>query len=199
MFGSVFFTVFSGQSQRHFTSDRGYFYYSGQAPSCTAMTRGGVTRSWNSQNSNSSGSNPFVYLLAVTQRGRVSFSEQLLGPLQPACLPKEQHCEAPLRATSQFFHCSFTLFSSPFSSLLLLSHSHIVPSQLPRRDICCCLRGTPPGSEPRRHPVLVATSLVLRTPLDYSSTSVYRPIGVLVCEPPKGQVAPMSNMAPFYL
>lgn len=92
-------------------------------------------------------------------------------------------------------HC----FQVPFSTLLLLSHSHIVPSPLPCCDICCCLRGTPPGSEPKRHSVLVATSLVLRTPLDYSGTSVYRPIGVLVCEPPKGQVAPMSNMAPFYL
>lgn len=90
-------------------------------------------------------------------------------------------------------------FRVPFSMLLLLSHSHIVPSKTSCCDICCCLRRTPPGSEPRRHSVLVATSLVLRTPLDYSGTSVYKPIGVLVCEPPKGQVATMNNVAPFYL
>lgn len=104
-------------------------------------------------------------------------------------------CKRLLNSFIALSHC----FQVPFSTLLLLSHSHIVPSLLPCRDICCCLRGTPPGSEPRRHSVLVATSLVLRTPLDYSGTSVYRPIGVLVCKPPKGQVALMSNMAPFYL
>lgn len=104
-------------------------------------------------------------------------------------------CKQLLNSFIALSHC----FQVPFSTLLLLSHSHIVPSQIPCCDICCCLCRTPPGSEPRRHSVLVATSLVLRTPLDYSGTSVYRPIGVLVCEPPKGQVAPISNMAPFYL
>lgn len=107
-----------------------------------------------------------------------------------------QHlCERLLNSFNALSHC----FQVPFSTLLLLSQSHIVPSQIPCCDICCCLRRPPPGSEPRRHSVLVATSLVLRTPLDYSGISVYRPIGVLVCEPPKGQVALMSNMAPFYL
>lgn len=156
------------------------------------------------QNSNTSGSNPSVCVLAVTQPGRVSCSQQLLGPSLPACLPACQSssfvkrlCERLLDSFTALSHC-FQV-SLPFPTLLLPSHSHIVPSRLPRRDICCCLRGTPAGSEPRRRSVLVATSLVLRTPLDHSGTSVYRPIGALVCEPPKGQVAPMSKMAPFYL
>lgn len=43
----------------------------------------------------------------------------------------------------------------------------------------------------------MAAPSVLRTLLDNSSTSVYRPIGALVCKLKKGQVAQLSNMAPF--
>lgn len=118
----------------------------------------------------------------------------------PACQSSssvKRRCERLLHSFSALSHCFQVLL--PFSTLLLPSHSHIVPSRLPCCDICCCLRGTPAGSEPRRRSVLVAASTVLRTPLDHSGTSVYRPIGALECKPPKGQVAPMSNMAPFYL
>lgn len=158
------------------------------------MTLGGTNQPWDQNSNGSNVSNPYVYLLAVIEPG----SFLLPAAPQPiaACLPKQQHCAlaSDFSILSLLFHI---VFKSPFSTLLLLSHSNIVPSHLPCCDICCCLRGTPPGSEPKRHSVLTATSLVLRTPLDYSGTSVYRPIGVLVCKPPKGQVAPMSNMAPF--
>lgn len=43
----------------------------------------------------------------------------------------------------------------------------------------------------------MATSSVLGTWLDRPSTSVYRPIGVLVCKPHTGLVAQLRNMAPF--
>lgn len=49
----------------------------------------------------------------------------------------------------------------------------------------------------RKAPLLTAAPSVLRTLLDNSSTSVYRPIGALVCKLKKGQVAQLSNMAPF--
>lgn len=55
------------------------------------------------------------------------------------------------------------------------------------------------GSEPNKPSLLMATSSVLGTLLDNPSTSVYRPIGALVCKPHEGRVAQLSNMAPFYL
>lgn len=160
---------------------------SGCALKCTSMTPCSCSGSKTS---------PVVqlYLCArsLSPSQALSFSQQL-GPSLPACQSRSfvKHLRQRLLASfitlSRFFF--FQVFL-PFSTLLLLSHSHIVPSRLPRRDICCCLHGTPAGSEPRRRSVPVATSSVLRTPLDHSGTSVYRPIGALVCEPPKGQVAP---------
>lgn len=55
------------------------------------------------------------------------------------------------------------------------------------------------GSEPNKPSLLMATSSVLGTLLDNPSTTVYRPIGALVCKAHKGRVAQLSNMAPFYL
>lgn len=98
-------------------------------------------------------------------------------------------------STPLFFH------SRMFSSLLPLSTSVSLPylPSLPPLWWYMLLSPWNTGSEPKKPSLLMATSSVLGTLLDNSSTSVYRPIGALVCKPPKGQVAQLSNMAPFYL
>lgn len=49
------------------------------------MTLGGTNQLWDQNSNGSNVSNPYVYLLAVIEPGRVSFSQQLLSPLLPAC------------------------------------------------------------------------------------------------------------------
>lgn len=55
------------------------------------------------------------------------------------------------------------------------------------------------GSEPYKPSLLMATSSVLGTLLHKPSTSVYRPIGALVCKPHKCQVSQLRNMAPHFI
>lgn len=96
---------------------------------------------------------------------------------------------------------SLSFHSRMFSSFLPLSISVSLPypPSLPPLWWYMLLSPWNTGSEPKKPSLLMATSLVLGTLLDNSSTSVYRPIGALVCKPQKGQVAQLSNMAPFYL
>lgn len=89
-------------------------------------------------------------------------------------------------STSLFFHsCMFSSF--PSVSLAYL------PLCLPCGDICCCLHGTLARSQTN------SPSSLLRTRLENCSTSVYRPIGALVCKPRKGQDAQLRNVTFYFI
>lgn len=114
----------------------------------------------------------------------------LAASCQPGCLVSTS-VSTPLLFHSRMFSSFLPL--SPSTSVSLLSPS------LPPLWWYMLLSPWNTGLEPNKPSLLMATSSVLRTLLDNSSTSVYRPIGALVCKPDKGRVARLSNMAPFYL
>lgn len=90
--------------------------------------------------------------------------------------------------TPLFFHCRM------FSSFLPLSTSVSFPYLPSLRPLWWYMLLSPwnTGFEPKKPSLLTATSSVLGTLLDNSSTSVYRPIGALVCKPPKGSGCPVG-------
>lgn len=105
-------------------------------------------------------------------------------------LPAQQPCEhlrehSPLLTQPHVFKLS--------ASLLLSHSSPLFASPVVIYVVVSMERWTPA----RKAPLLTAAPSVLRTLLDNSSTSVYRPIGALVCKLKKGQVARLSNTAPF--
>lgn len=104
-------------------------------------------------------------------------------------LPAQQPCEHLCEHSSRMFSIFLPLFTS-------VPLPHLSPC-LPCGDICCCLHGTLALCQTKS--LLMATSLVLRTLLHNPSTSVYRPIGALVCKAHKGQVARLSNTAPYFI
>lgn len=115
--------------------------------------------------------------------------------LSAVCLPSSLLSTSVSTPLSFHSHMLSSL-SSVFLYFCLTPRSSSSP---PRGDICCCLHGTLAQSQTSPPSLLMAASSVLRTQEEDLGTCVYRPIGALVCKPHKGQVAQLSNMAPFYL
>lgn len=120
---------------------------------------------------------------------------ELLANSQPPGLAR---CRLPAQQPREHLCEHSSLLTQPhvfkLSASLLLSHSSpLFASPAVIYVVVSMERWTPA----RKAPLLTAAPSVLRTLLDNSSTSVYRPIGALVCKLKKGQVAQLSNTAPF--
>lgn len=96
---------------------KGCFYWSSHPPNCTPMRlllrigQGGIIAQ------GSKLQHQWLKSLRLCWQSAALQIERLLGPSVSACLPKQQLCEVPLRATPWFFHRFHIVFKSFSPSL----------------------------------------------------------------------------------